>query len=585
VKRLAPLLVACLAALAAAGQAAAIQFPCGLPAGQPLWIEFSDGSVHFRQALFGRPGVVVATNGVERAAEMRALGAHTVYWHMFLKGLAGTPTVPHDPALVVERTRALIEKARASTGCATPLIGLNELFGASRRTPWPPEVVQYRTNVLEVLRMLSEAGAQPFLLVPGQARGTRSPWVGDAAGDWWREVSRYAFVVRQMHFNAPYVYRHGPIVGPRLRRTAMRDAISAFTGLGIPADRLGLLLGFQSGPGKGGREGLAPTSAWTTIVKQDALAAKHVAAELGLSTIWSWGWGTFNAAGADPDKPAAACVYLWTRNPSLCDGPSVAGEGFDPSLTVGQIILPAGAQCSTDPGVLSTAAVDRLTGVTGDTSLALSALLTGIVLERLGGAVSPADVARAEELLVAGGFGGNFAAYEAELASRGLDRTIAQDVIAHHFRRQTITASLAVAVPNRFPPAWIATHYRDAYRSAVCLNDRVPGNKPFSWSGLLPFLDLPPASISIGAEPRAVEKGGEARLSGGASSARAQEVVTVYRRRPEAGAWTRVGDATVAADGSWSLQLRGLRRTEVYRAVSLGAVSRSVSIRVRGRDV
>ena len=189
--------------------------PAGFRAAQPLWIEFSDGSVGFRQALFGRPGVVVATNGVERAAEMRSLGAHTVYWHMFLKGLAGTPTAPHDPALVVERTQALIEKARASSGCETPLIALNELFGVSRPTPWPPEVVQYRANVLEALRMLSEAGALPFLLVPGQARGSRSPYVGDTAGDWWREVSRYAFIVREMHFNAPYIYRHGPIVGPR----------------------------------------------------------------------------------------------------------------------------------------------------------------------------------------------------------------------------------------------------------------------------------------------------------------------------------------------------------------------------------
>ena len=189
---------------------------------------------------------------------------------------------------------------------------------------------------------------------------------------------------------------------------------------------MGLLLGFQSGPGKGGREGLEPTAAWATIVKQDALAAKQVAAELGLSTIWSWGWGTFNAAGADDDKPAAACVYLWTHDPSLCDGPSVAGAGFDASLTVGQIILPAGAQCSTDLGPLSTAAVDRLVGVTGDPTLALSAVLTGIVFERLGGSVSAADLVRAEELLVAGGFGGSLTAYEAELASRSLDRAIAR---------------------------------------------------------------------------------------------------------------------------------------------------------------
>ena len=44
----------------------------------------------------------------------------------------------------------------------------------------------------------------------------------------------------------------------------------------------------------------------------------------------------------EADKPAAACVYLWTRNHSLCPGPKMAGRGFDPSLTEGQLILPAG---------------------------------------------------------------------------------------------------------------------------------------------------------------------------------------------------------------------------------------------------
>ena len=156
-------------------------------------------------------------------------------------------------------------------------------------------------------------------------------------------------------------------------------------------------------------------------------------------------------------------------------------------------------------------------------------------------------------------------------------------MIAYHFRRQAITASLAVSAPNRFPPAWIAAHYRDAFRSAVCLNDRVPSNRPFSWSGLLPFLDLPPSSVTITAEPRVVKKGGDTVLSGQTSSARAQEVVTVYARRPDAVAWTKLGDAAVTGDGAWTLRVPGLRSTAVYRAVSLGALSRTASVRVRGR--
>ena len=580
--RFAPLLLACLAALVLAREAQAESLGCGLPDTRPLWVEFADGSVGFRQALFGRPGMVVATNGVERAAEMRSLGAHTVYWHMFLKGLVGTPTAPHDPALVQQRTQALIEKARAATGCETPVIGLNELFGVSLPTPWPLNVIQYRANVLEALRLLAQAGARPFLLVPGQARGPRGPYVGDTAADWWRQVAAYAHIVREMHFNAPYIYGQGSVGGSRTRRTAMRQALITFTSIGIPGDRLGLLLGFQSGPGKGGREGLAPASAWLEIVKRDALAARQVALELGVSSIWSWGWGTFNAAGADPDKPLAACVYLWTRDPALCDGPAAAGPGFDASLTEGQIILPAGVQCSTDLGSIPAAAIDELVGATGDRQVALTALLTRLVYARHGGAVAGADVGRGEQAVVDGGFGGSRDAYEAELAARGLSRKITRDLIADGFRRQAIAAELAVADPGRSPASWLALRHREAFRSAVCLNDEVPSSDVFTWSGLLPFLELPEASVSIAAAPPAVRRGKRAVLFGAVASVRVEEAVTVYARGSRDGSFRPVGKAKVLPDGTWSLEVVP-RSKRVYRAVSRSAASPAVVVRLKRR--
>jgi hypothetical protein len=582
-RRLAPLVFACVVALAVGAQARAADFPCGLPTAHPLWIEFSDGSVGFRQTLFGRPGVVVATNGVERAAEMRSLGAHTVYWHMFLKGPAGTPTVPNDPALVQERTQALIEKARASTGCETPLIGLNELFGVSRPTPWPPEVVQYRANVLEVLRMLSAEGLHPFLLVPGQARGPRSPYVGDTAADWWREVAKYGYIVRQMHFNAPYIYGQGPIRGSRTRRIAMRSAITALTSLGIPADRVGLLLGFQSGPGKGGREGLQPSSAWFEIVKRDALAAKQVAAELGVSTIWSWGWGTFNVAGADADKPEAACVYLWTRDPSLCNGTAAAGPDFNASLTEGQIILPAGVHCDTPAGELRASAVQQLLGATGDRAASLSAVLTGLVYASHGGGVSPQDLARGEQAIVRAAFAGDQAAYEAELTARGLNRRLARGIIAVHFRHQALGARLAVLDPDRSADEFVARGYRDAHRSAICVGDEVPPTTPYSWRSVLPFLELPEASLSIAVKRGVVKKGQAAVLSGQVKSSRARETVTVWSRIAGQSSYTGAGTVSVAADGSWTLSVVPTAKITFYRAVSLSAASPSIAVRTRGR--
>src|SRR6266511_4146375 len=84
---------------------------------------------------------------------------------------------------------------------------------------------------------------------------------------------------------------------------------------------------------------------WLETIKWQALAARQVASELRFPTIWSWGWGEWGGGSVDPDKPAAACVYLWTRNPSLCDGPKAAGPGFNTSRTDGQINLPSGVQC------------------------------------------------------------------------------------------------------------------------------------------------------------------------------------------------------------------------------------------------
>ena len=94
------------------------------------------------------------------------------------------------------------------------------------------------------------------------------------------------------------------------------------------------MLGFQSGDPFGGRAGLQPTAAWLEIVKLQSQAGLVVARELALSTVWSWGWGTFATPGsADPDKQAAACTYLWARDPALCDAPALGVPGFDPDLT------------------------------------------------------------------------------------------------------------------------------------------------------------------------------------------------------------------------------------------------------------
>ncbi len=573
--------LACLAGFLATSAARAATLPCGLPESRPLWIDFADRSVDFRMTVFGKPGVIAAANGIDGPAQLRALGAQTVYWHMQLRALVGTPTAPADPASVAPAAEAVVEKAAASSGCATPLIALNELWGARRVTPWPPEHVQYRANVLQLVKTMAARGAVPFLLVPGPATGARAPWVGGEAAAWWQELARHAHIVREMHFSAPFISSRGAHLGSRLRRIAMRRAVSAFTGIGIPAERLALVLAFQSGRGKGGREGLRPREAWLEVVKLEALAARQIASELGISTIWSWGWGTFGPGSEDPDKPVAACVYLWTRDPTLCDGPGAAGPRFDASLTDGQILLADGIQCRTSLGTITSADADALAALTGSRESALTALLERLVYEHKGGVVTTADVQEAERALVEGTFAG-FGDYLAELERRGITRDVVRDVLADQFRRQAAEAVLAIENPALPTARWAKRRKKEGLRTAICLRDELPRLGSIDWSAHGTFLHLPDARASIRARAQVVRRGRPATLFGRVSSLRAYEVVQVYARRPKDGSFRQVGVASVGADGGWSLRVVPSAKT-TYRALSRSAASPPVVVRVRGK--
>jgi len=416
---------------------AAVIAQCGLPDAKPLWIEYSEGSVGFRQDVFGRPGIIAATSGSAVPAALRSGGAQTVYWHMKLGALVGTTTAPADPASIAPAAQKLFDQAVASTTCATPLIALNELNGASTTTPWTATNAQYRANVLELLRQLSSRGARPFLLV------NSTPYTGAEAADWWRQAAQVADLVPEVYFNAPVIARQGVILGSRRMRVLFRSAIAAYTAIGIPVSKLGLVLGFQSGPGAGGREGLQPASAWFEYAKLYTLAARRVVAEFGIATVWSWGWGTFNTAGADPDKQAAACVYLWTRDPNLCDGPAAAGDGFVDSLSEGQIDLPRGVQCSLDARAMRQTDLSRLTAVTHDRDVAFTILFDRLVESGLA-KVSPDRMRQAEQAIVDGSFGGSRAAFNAALAKGGANIFVARAAIADQLLRVQTEASIVV---------------------------------------------------------------------------------------------------------------------------------------------
>jgi hypothetical protein len=441
-KKLVILAVAVVVVLLHGHAHAAVSGICGLPDSKPLWIDYAEGSVTFRDAVFGKSGIVAATSGAAVPTALRNEGAETVYWHMKLGALVGTTTAPADPSTITTAAQKVFASAVGSTGCQAPYIALNELNGASTTTPWTATNSRYRQNILDLLRALNGMGARPFLLV------NSFPYTGGDAADWWRQAAQVADLVPEVYFNAPAVMRKGVILGSRQMRVALRASIAAYTAIGIPVSKLGFVLGFQSGPGAGGREGLQPSENWFRFTKLYTLAAKRVASEFGIATVWTWGWGTFNAAGADPDKQAAACVYLWTRDQSLCDGPAAAGSGFVDSRLEGQLeAIPAGAQCVLDGRGLRQTDLSRMTAVTHDRDVAFTVLYDRLVESGLA-KISDERVTQAIEAIVAGVFRGNRTAYNAALAKAGANTFVARAAVADELLRAQIEGALPVPAPT-----------------------------------------------------------------------------------------------------------------------------------------
>ena len=306
--------VVAVAALAAAfPQTAAAASGCAVQSGaQPLWIDYADHFVPFARDVFGRPGITGAVSRQQTASELRARGAAVVYWDMYLNKRVGTPSAPADPATIDQKAVRLLAHARRVTGCATPVIALNELFGAHLASPWSDTNAVYRANVLAFVRLLAKRGAQPHLLI------SRSPATGGATRTWWREVGAVAGVVRELYVPAPRLHAAGPLAADRMFRASVRRAVDELVATGIPASRVGLPLGFQSGAS--GRAGLEPLAAWYEIVRLETRVVAELGADLGLGTVWSWGWGRWDP---DPNQRTTACVYLAARNPSLCNAPPV----------------------------------------------------------------------------------------------------------------------------------------------------------------------------------------------------------------------------------------------------------------------
>jgi hypothetical protein len=418
-----------------------LQADCNVITGNPAWLDFADGSVPFWR-VFAKPGVTALASNLIYPPKLRAAGAKTAYFDLYLNRRVGTTSAPADPSTIVAKANKFYDYAAQSMDCSNPVIAENELFGSWLAVPWSATNAQYRANVLLFLQTLRQRGAQPWLLVNAK------PYTDSTAGDWWRQVADVAGIVREVYFPAPLIWKRGPIYGNRTLRQSFRNGILDFTKIGIPVSKLGLFLGFQTTKGTGGREGLAAKE-WFQTVKWQALAARFVAREMKVSSLWSWGWAQWTTTPGehDPAKQKAACVYLWTRNPKLCNGPASAGKGFNRSRTEGQLILPPGLRCRLGASAVRWSAINPILRLTGDPELAFSNAFARTVEQR-NAPVSSADILAAERSIVSARFNGSRGAYNAAIAQAHASLSMARSIIGDELRRARIQSKFHVAAPS-----------------------------------------------------------------------------------------------------------------------------------------
>jgi hypothetical protein len=462
----------------AGGAPAAFADTCGLPSQTPVWVDFGGHNA----PIVPKPGMVIAVaSGTDVPQQIRAAGAATVLFDLNFNKRVGTSTNPADPSLIDSRAKTFFDYAVSVTGCSTPTIAENELAGAQTPTPWTSNNAQYRANVLQFLTDLSNLGATPLISI------ANPPYIGGDAAYWWQQVSKVAILLRQVYFTSPNaagLYRLGPTAASRSMRSSLRGLVNHLTRIGIPSGRVALEMQFTSSPGLGQRAGLQPATSWLEVVKLEALAARFVATQFKLAGVWSWGWVTFNPnATVDPDKPAAACVWLWARDQTLCDGPAAAGPGFDASLTEGQLDVPPGARCATSAGTIDRNAVARFTALTGNAGYAASVLLEQLVL-RSQQAVDPRDVLSAERAVIAAGFGGDRTRYWAALRAAKLTIADARTIIASRLERDEVEARLEPPAPTARQVSDFLATYRDQPVRLVATSEKAPwlGNAVRGWA-------------------------------------------------------------------------------------------------------
>ena len=356
---------------------------------------------------------------------------------MYLNRRVGTPSAPADPSLLPERAQRLFDFAVRSSGCATPVIALNELFGA-----------QLDDAVVGDERALP--GERPAVGAPAGGAGCPA---GAPALDVTRTRAatrrsggvrsrRSSDLVLEKYFSAAAVARAGPVLGNRRMRTSMRRSAST----AVRDQRPALTRGGHARPSRHAR---APADGKASSRRRDGSRWPSGRRSRRARSRASSGSRT---SGPGAGAPTTATVQTRTsrrgvrlpvdaRPAPLRRAGVTRRRRSTPTSREGQIDLPAGMRCAYGDAVVRTTAIGELRSRHRRGELALSALYGRLVESREAGVRGrgpPGRRARRRPRALRGGRG----AYLAALTRDARHRALARGVLADELRRAELEARL-----------------------------------------------------------------------------------------------------------------------------------------------
>ena len=353
--------------------------------------------------------------------QLRAKGRADRYFDLYLSNRVGTRRS--------RPTRRLSRSGSTKLFDAAPLVGVHDsldrrerAFGAQPTTPWTATTAQSRANVLAYLQRARGEG-RATVPAPLEARHTPRPGRGRlvALGRAGGRPRPGGLTPQGLKVSAQGAVRRQPPAAGDECASRMEDPIE----IGVPTvpARTDDAHYRARPPTPGGREGLRGSRAGSDAGPSGRRSASRqgVAAELQPCERLVVGLGGVQPGrrGNDPDKPKAACAWLWTRDHALCDAPALAGQEL---LLVARRRrhAPSGTPaCWARPSVVGERCGGAAsTGRTGDRDLAYSAELEHAVLAEASRGRPEGGRPGAVTDTILDHFGGSRSAYLAALARR-----------------------------------------------------------------------------------------------------------------------------------------------------------------------